>query len=55
LGSVVGGLAGALFGGFIGGVLAVRQALNCGEFVDDNILDNYQCLRCGYTFSKPRE
>jgi hypothetical protein len=55
LGSVVGGFAGALFGGFIGGVAGGTAGSKLGEFVDDNILDNYQCLRCGYTFSKPCE
>jgi uncharacterized protein YcfJ len=44
---VLAGCVGAVAGGIIGSKL--------GEFVDDNILDNYQCLRCGYTFSKPRE
>ncbi|MBK7300229.1 MAG: hypothetical protein IPI79_07520 [Moraxellaceae bacterium] len=44
---VLAGCVGAVTGGIIGSKL--------GEFVDENILDNYQCLRCGYTFSKPRE
>ena len=44
---ILAGCVGAVAGGIIGSKL--------GEFVDDNILDNYQCLHCGYTFSKPRE
>ena len=44
---ILAGCVGAVAGGIIGSKL--------GEFVDDNILDNYQCLRCGYTFSKTRE
>ena len=45
MGSVVlSGFIGAVAGGVIGSKF--------GEFVDDNILDNYLCLKCGYTFSK---
>ncbi len=44
---VLQGFVGAVAGGLIGAKL--------GEFIDDHILDNYQCLHCGYCFSEHRE
>lgn len=52
VGAVLGGFAGALFGGLLGGAAGGATGSKCGEYVDDNILDNYQCLACGYSFSK---
>jgi hypothetical protein len=37
--------------GLIGGATGGSIGLTLGEFVDDNILDNHQCLDCGQRFS----
>jgi hypothetical protein len=51
-GVIVGGIAGALMGGLFGGAAGGAVGSRIGKAVDDNILDNYQCKDCGYTFSK---
>jgi uncharacterized protein YcfJ len=52
VGAVLGGFAGALLGGLLGGAAGGATGSKCGEYVDENILDNYQCLACGYSFNK---
>ena len=55
LGSAVGGVAGAVIGGLFGAVAGGTVGSKAGEFVDKKILDNYECLNCGYVFSKKRK
>jgi hypothetical protein len=51
-GGIGGGIAGAIIGGLLGGSAGGATGAKLGEFVDDNILRNYRCLACKYTFSK---
>jgi hypothetical protein len=51
-GIAIGGIAGAIIGGLCGGAAGCAAGVALGEVVDDNILDNYYCLDCKYTFSK---
>ena len=51
-GIAVGGIAGAIIGGLLGGAAGCAAGVKLGEVVDDNVLDNYHCLACSYTFSK---
>lgn len=51
-GVAIGGIAGAIIGGLCGGAAGCAAGVALGEVVDDNILDNYYCLDCKYTFSK---
>jgi hypothetical protein len=51
-GVAVGGIAGAIIGGLFGGAAGCAAGVALGEVVDDNVLDNYHCLACSYTFSK---
>ncbi|RZU47162.1 hypothetical protein EV700_1555 [Fluviicoccus keumensis] len=44
-------LAAAVIGGMAAGLAVGIAGARLGEFVDQNLLDNYQCLRCGYLFS----
>lgn len=50
LGSIAGALLGGLFGGAAGGIAGAAV----GEQVDERVLENYQCLECGYSFTKDR-
>jgi rubredoxin len=52
VGATIGSIAGAIIGGLVGGAVGGAAGAMLGEVVDDNILNNYQCLACGYTFSK---
>jgi hypothetical protein len=52
-GVLIGGLAGAFFGALVGGAAGCVAGSKLGEVVDDNILDNYECLDCGHVFSLP--
>lgn len=52
VGVTIGSIAGAIIGGLVGGAVGGAAGAMFGEVVDDNILDNYQCLACEYTFSK---
>ena len=55
IGTTVGGVTGAIIGGmFIGGIAGGTAGVALGEVVDENILDNYLCLDCEYTFSLHR-
>ena len=44
-------IAGALIGGIIGATTGCAIGLSLGELVDDNVLHNYCCLSCRFTFS----
>jgi hypothetical protein len=54
VGSLFGGLAGALMGALVGGAAGCAAGSAVGEQIDAHVLDNYACLECGSTFSKPR-
>jgi hypothetical protein len=47
IGSIVGAIIGSLFGGAAGGIAGATL----GQHVDEKVLNNYQCLNCGYSFS----
>lgn len=47
-GGIFGSITGALLGGTAGGVIGSKA----GEVVDENVLDNYRCLKCDFEFSK---
>jgi hypothetical protein len=49
IGAIVGGAAGAVMAGLFGGA-AVGSRL--GSVVDNNLLNNYQCRDCDYTFCR---
>jgi hypothetical protein len=51
---LIGGLAGAIFGGLIGGSTGCVAGAKIGESFDGALFDNHECLECGYTFSMPR-
>jgi hypothetical protein len=54
VGAALGGTVGALIGGFVvGGIAGGAAGAALGEVVDHTILDNEECLECGYTFSDP--
>lgn len=52
LGILVGGLFGAVLGGVAGGVVGCAAGAQLGDVVDSNVLENYRCLSCGYTFGE---
>ena len=47
-------IAGAIIGGIIGATTGCAIGLSLGELLDDNVLHNYRCLSCGFTFSPNR-
>jgi predicted RNA-binding Zn-ribbon protein involved in translation (DUF1610 family) len=51
IGSICGALAGAVIAGLIGGAAGCAAGAVLGEVVDANVLNNYRCHACGYTFS----
>ena len=51
-GAALGGIAGAIIGGLFSGAAGCAVGVKLGEVVDDNILNNYHCIDCEYTFSK---
>ncbi|WP_244255700.1 complement resistance protein TraT [Burkholderia vietnamiensis] len=52
VGSAVGGIAGAILAGLVGGAAGCVAGSSLGEVIDANILDNYRCITCGFTFGK---
>ena len=54
VGIAIGSIAGAILGGLFGGVAGGIAGATLGEQIDDKVLDNYQCLACGYSFSVNR-
>ncbi|MBP5997668.1 MAG: hypothetical protein KA535_06945 [Azonexus sp.] len=51
IGRGVGGFAGALIGGLVGGATGCLAGARVGAAIDERVLDNLQCLDCGYSFS----
>lgn len=49
-GSIFGGIAGAVIAGLLGSAAGSAAGSAVGAAIDDNILDNYRCQSCGYTF-----
>jgi len=47
-------IASAILGGLFGGAAGCAVGATLGEAVDEQILDNWQCLACGYAFSQQR-
>lgn len=54
VGIAIGSIAGAILGGLFGGVAGGIAGATLGEQIDDKVLANYQCLKCGYSFSVNR-
>ena len=52
-GAVLGTLAGALFGGLIAAAAGCALGASLGEVIDDKLLNNYRCLSCQHSFSRP--
>jgi hypothetical protein len=51
-GLVIGGIAGAIVGALLGGAAGGSAGAALGEVVDENVLDNFICLDCNFTFGK---
>lgn len=51
-GRILGGMTGAILGTLIWGVMGGKAGATLGDVVDEHVLDNYHCLRCGHRFSK---
>ena len=47
-------IASAVLAGLFGGAAGCAVGATLGEAVDEHILDNWQCLACGYTFGQQR-
>lgn len=52
VGTLIGTVGGAILGGLFGAAAVCTVGARLGEVVDDNVLDNCECLSCGYTFSR---
>jgi len=50
LGMIIGGGAGTIIGALVGGTMGCVTGVKLGEVVDNNVFNNYRCLKCGYTF-----
>lgn len=50
-GMVAGGVIGALVGALAGATTGGLAGAQLGDVVDQHILDNYNCLACGHSFS----
>ena len=51
LGAVCGGVAGAILAGLVAGAAGCATGAALGEALDLKVLDNWQCLACGRTFT----
>lgn len=51
IGSASGCIAGAILAGLIAGAAGCVTGATCGEAIDQKVLDNWQCMACGRTFS----
>lgn len=47
------GLAGILIAALLGATAGLSAGTVLGSALDDNVLNNFQCLRCGHRFSHP--
>ena len=54
-GVALGTVAGAILAGVTGGIFGGTAGAALGEVVDNNILDNFECLKCGHRFSTDDE
>lgn len=52
-GSAISGIAGAVLGALAGTAVGCEVGTNVGKQLDERMLDNYECLDCGHTFSSP--
>ena len=53
-GAVIGPVAAALLRALAGGTAGCAVGAALGEVVDESILDNHRCLRCGHRFGIQR-
>ncbi|WP_244129411.1 hypothetical protein [Burkholderia gladioli] len=51
IGSTCGGIAGAILAGLVAGAAGCATGAACGEAIDQKVLNNWQCLACGRTFT----
>jgi hypothetical protein len=49
---IVGGIAGAIIGALVGAATGGAAGATLGEILDDNVLDDYVCLNCAFSFGK---
>jgi hypothetical protein len=54
-GIVAGGMAGIVFAGLSGAILGNSTGSKLGSMLDDSVFNNYRCLSCRRTFSKPTQ
>lgn len=52
-GIVAGSITGAILGGISGCTAGISAGVGLGKIIDDNVLNNYRCSCCKYTFSTP--
>lgn len=52
-GIIAGGLAGAVMGALLGSAAGCATGAAVGSSIDDAVLNNQECERCGHRFSKP--
>lgn len=50
-GVVAGSIAGAIVSGVVGAIAGGTAGAALGDFLDENVLDKFQCLECGHAFS----
>ena len=48
----LGALAGAALGALVGGAFGCKLGADLGELVDQNVLNDCECLDCGFSFNK---
>src|SRR5699024_12073214 len=46
----LGSLSKAISNGALNGVLGGQAGIALGRMLDDEVLDNYECLKCSHTF-----
>lgn len=51
-GAIAGGLAGAIVGALVCSATACSAGAALGELIDENILDNFVCQSCHFSFGK---
>ena len=51
-GAAVGTVAGAIAGALAGGIVGATAGAVTGRAIDEHILNNYACLKCGYKFNE---
>jgi hypothetical protein len=51
-GVILGSLAGIVMDALICGAAGCTTGAIAGEAIDENLLNNYQCQACGFTFGK---